>query len=442
MKIMNYFLTNKGFLPNKCCAFLPLKFKQSSSFIGFENIVDSLTKSVAINISPHEYRKLIDNVNKNIVELPILDDLTIEEVRYLYVFATFASLKYVWCQGVDNCPERLPNFLARLWKSTGDVIGLKTTITYAGSVLYNWKFHCEITDHDDLQMEDIECIFSFTKTIDEDNFFKIMVIIEQYCGPIINNYMEIHGLCVLPPDLRSGEMEDYEAKVIRINECLQNINQNMIKIYNTLFMFGRKYKCDPSFFYNTLRKYLCGFNDTTIFPKGFIIGDKHRSYPGSSGAQSPLFFFLDTILNINHADNHGNHIKKMMDKAFVCMPTYHQNYISSLKDKLDLDYIIKTCYNEQLTHSYNQIIKNYNRIRSCHYAIVHKYIIKQNPKAIKGTLGSDLKKFLTTIIKNTKNKIDNRFEKLEKHSTCEYVKVSIILLLLIIIVILALLQNL
>ena len=428
------FLTNKGFLPNYCCTSLPSRFKQSDTFLGFETIVDSLTKSSSDSFSSCQYRKLIDDMDIKIIEVPSLDNLTVGELRYLHALATFASIKYVWCQGLEHCPKKLPNFLGKLWKTTGDLIGLKTTITYASSVLYNWKLCNEISEHSDLQMEDIECIFSFTGMGDEDTFFKIMVIIEQFCGPIIDYYMEIHGLCVLPKS-ETSEMKDYKLKTDRISECLQNINRNMIKIYNTLSEFGKKYKCDPYFFYHELRKYLCGFNDKNIFPNGLIINGEQCTFPGSSGAQSPLFFFLDAILNINHADNRGNHVKKMMDEAFLYMPLDHQTYILSLKDKLNLDYIVRTCHNETLTKNYNDIIRTYNRIRSCHYAIVHKYIIRQNPKAVKGTLGSNLKVFLTTIIKNTKNKIDSRFERLEKYNKYDYAKTFVILLLIVMVII-------
>ena len=425
------FLTKKGFLPNYCCSDVPASFKRSDSFVGFEPIIDSLTKS-SMN-KPTEFRKLIDDTDREIINLPILDNLSIEQIRYLHVFATFASIKYVWCQGVNNCPKALPNFLGKLWKSTGDQIGLKTTITYASSVLYNWKMcNNNVSPHNELKVEDIECIFSFTNTEDEDNFFKIMVIIEQFCGSIIENYMEIHGLCVLPE--QNDVINDNKLKVDRINECLQHINQNMINIYNTLSKFGRKYKCDPYFFYHDLRKYLCGFNDKKIFPNGFLINGVQCDFPGSSGAQSPLFFFLDAMLNINHADNKGKHVKKMMDEAFLCMPIDHQKYISSLEHKLDLDYIIKTCHSKKLTKSYNDIIRIYNRIRSCHYAIVHKYIIKQDPTAIKGTLGSNLKVFLTTIIKNTKNKIDDRFERLEKYNKSDYCLTSVVVFLTLVLV--------
>lgn len=412
------FLTKKGFLPNYCCSDIPESFRNSKSFIGLEPIVDSLTQSsLSILI---DFRKLIDDVDKKIIDLPSIDNLSIEQIRYLHVFATFASIKYIWCQGVNNCPKVLPNFLARIWKNTGDRIGLKTTITYASSVLYNWKtLNKQRLSDIQLNVEDIECIFSFTGTEDEDNFFKIMVIIEQYCGPIIENYMEIHGLCVLPE--QNDAKDDYELKIDRINECLQIINQNMIKIYETLSKFGRKYKCDPHFFYHELRKYLCGFNDKNIFPNGLNINGEQCDFPGSSGAQSPLFFFLDAMLNVNHGDNRGNHVKKMMDEAFLCMPIDHQTYISSLEHKLDLDYIVKICHKKELTESYNNIIKTYNKIRSCHYAIVHKYIITQDPKAVKGTLGSNLKVYLMTIIKNTRNKIDDRFERFDKYVIWDYI---------------------
>ena len=381
---MDFSTQTKGFLPSKTVTELPKLFRKSGFYPGLEQVVNSLTVEASeLNLN---FRYMVAKLNNDYQERVPLDSLSFEEIRYLHSLATFACHKYMWQAGLKT-PPKLPEILAHLWVDTGDVLGLPPVLTYAGSVLYNWKFtkdyDATVSTSSTLSMDNVKCIFSFTGTEDEDNFFKVMSCIEEEGKHIIQSY------------------ESIQKRTCDIVEDLHKISDALLRAFNILKEFGTKYKCDPTFFYHTLRKYLTGYSDKDMFPRGFTIDGQVYTCSGGSGGQSALFYFLDMIFDIKHF----GHEKKFFEKSLEMMPISHKIYLDRARKRGPIKKLIDAIDDDsktQVIKAYNNCLKILKRFRSHHVGFIHKYIKKQNPAEQFGTQRSSLDTFLENVIDSTR----------------------------------------
>lgn len=398
-----YSLSNFGFLPYTICSQLPERYRESDTFVGLEQLFEILTvKSSEDNAS--EYRELVDNLEKEFETIPSCEGLSVEELRCMYAFTTFAAQKYVWCGGlVPDCPKNLPNFLATIWLDICHRLGQRPVLTYAGSVMYNWKYREGFQQGEELTLDNIECIFTFTGTEDERVFFTSMAVLEQYSNIIIDCYNKIYSLMMRHCSGKNKitvEKSSYNGIVCVVIANLKMMTRTMRKMHRILKSFGTQYKCDPTFFYTVLRKYLTGYNKEEFHPKGLLIGDDYYTYHGGSGAQSSFYYFMDMIFDIKHS----GHAKEFMEGTLGFMPPEHLQFIEDHRNNLTLENTVTLLNDKNALAQYNEFIKFYNFFRIRHVNIAHQYITEIDPSAKTGTQGSGFESFLQLMTDDTSNK--------------------------------------
>ena len=461
--LSKYEMTNRGFL-----------FVQSLSFFKTDlgKIFQPITSEFQQHLEddpkisePEEYIQLVLDLdkkldkyiqsqpNKCINTYNIFPRNRMKNLRILYSLLSFICHKYVWCLGEDNPKTEIPPNIGVFWSRTAyDAGGLKCVLNYTGCVLYNWQTNpnnsagekTRLKKKTYYEMEDISSIFTFTGTKDEDNFYKIMVIIEQYSRDIIK-------CCDLMKKYRRN------PNIISIYHFPTNIIQDLSiileKMVNALKLINDdpKYNIDPKLFYFNLRKYLKGFNDEDKFPNGLKIHKHfHSSFSGATGAQSPLIHYLDIIFDINHEFN-NEHTKEIFSSSRELMLRNHHVFLIHERANKEFKEFFSYCskhYNYNYKIYIDRCLSYIHSFRKIHMAIVHRYITKQCENDNTGTHGSDIKEFLkstlddtkqTTVFETVKNvsfenrtneqKIDELSEKvvIKKNNTGEHEKEKLVI---------------
>jgi len=401
-----YDISCLGFLPEKCEKNIPFGWiflKPALVILGTSN--------------GDAYREVIKSIKPK--EIPSTVNLTLNETKYIQSVLGFIIQKYIWCKGPDGVTDTVPEYLGRPWKEVCDKLGLPIALTYAVVDLYNWslknptkKFCLDNLKSDRLLLSDPS----------EEWFYLTMVAIEG------------RGGCAILPMVAIGNL----LKESSYKESRDEIIKNLIHVRNSLHEIKdiiprMREKCVPEFFFNEHRIYLSGSDKKEYFPRGLILENVEHdpiSMKSGSAAQSSLIQVFDRFFNIEHKGS----AKTFLDEMKEYMPKKHADFIDFMKYQPDLLEFINQDDDEDMRKIYQECISFLNDFRKTHFAIVHEYIYKfiskepklgtcekspvsvakykidanledkENSKHIqgsKGTGGTDPKKFLGSVNKNT-----------------------------------------
>lgn len=387
--LSSFKLSKYGFLPDKCNQEIINKFD-----IGFQIIVE--------NLRIKDGERFRDLVMENPFTLPEKSIFTDYDWECLYSVLTMIVNKYVWGCGENKVISVIPQPLAVLWLKVCDVVELPPVLTHAAVDLYNWELTSE-----DFSLETLKCINLFTGSGDEKWFYKVMIAIEGVGGKSIKNMIEIYKM------LKSNNLE-------MSSNTMENITHNLIEIENYLseccVLMNRMFevedgerKCKPEVFFNIIRIYLSGFNNTKFFENGLTYFDGKTEitiskFVGGSAAQSSLFQLFDIFFGIKHTDDSY----KFLNEMHKHMPKSHSNFLNTvdkINDEYDFREYVVSMKNERLNVIYNSCIHHILDMREKHFEIARDYITKFLPKRVdtesahqdKGTGGTDFRKMLKDI---------------------------------------------
>lgn len=304
-----------GFLPRRCYALLPNKYKF------MQPILDNLAENVCENIRP-----IMDELPKyNKLEHSI-DNVSYEQQKFMYSFLSMAASRY---------NDVLPEIVEILLNEISEEFGIKPTITNAAIILWNWKY---IDETKPFSLENIEVLTTMTGEMDEIWFYKIMIAIEGIGGRLLNDITAVRRAI----DEKNDEI----------------IKKFMVRFLNTLkecivLLHKIKDHCRPDFFFNKLRMYLGS-----------------RECQGWSIAQSTLFQIFDVLLGVVHDD----YVKHYLDEMQLYMPIEHRQYLLNIRD-IKLSSYIRSGKNNELITLHNKCVDKLWCFRQIHINLINDYIL-------------------------------------------------------------------
>uniref|UniRef100_A0A3B4F918 Indoleamine 2,3-dioxygenase 2-like n=1 Tax=Pundamilia nyererei TaxID=303518 RepID=A0A3B4F918_9CICH len=319
-----------------------------------------------------ESRKLRDLVDK----MPVLSpDLLSDhrELRLAHLALGFISMGYVWQEG----QHILPKALALPFWLVSRRLGLPPILTYADSVLANWKLK-DPTGNMDL-------IFSFPGGDTCRGFFIVSLLVEMAASP--------------------GIMVSITSFEVFLN----------ISLTTESVLFPDH--VEPAAFHGKLRIFVSGWRNNPMLPRGVMyegVSDEPILLSGGSAAQSSAIQCFDALLCIQHEEETGAFLTRMRDY----MPPAHRQLIETLSVCPPLRDFILSCSNSDLCQAYNSCVSALVDLRNYHLNTVTKYVIIPGNHAqsvgcpfrgvgtalnTTGTGGSNLMVFLKSV-RNTTQK--------------------------------------
>lgn len=285
-----------------------------------------------------------------------------EEWRRAYVLLCFLGQAYIWMEGQAGLVDKVPRKLAVPWVAVSEKIGLKPVITYAGGVLYNFQF---IDPSGPRDISNMRTPQSFTGREDESWFFVVHCCVEMAAGRGLEAVVRSYG-CMANGDHAS------------LCQCLDNV-RNSIKDMSR--MTSRMYeKCDPAFFFVTLRPYLAGSKQLDAFPDGLLYEGvdsepgTRRQYNGGSGAQSSSLYAFDAFLGKKHSSRETHDYVVAMREY---MPSKHRDFLERLLAMPSVREHCRTAGNPELVTHYNGAVDALVAFRNEHIVLVTRYVVNQ-----------------------------------------------------------------
>uniref|UniRef100_A0A668U2T8 Indoleamine 2,3-dioxygenase 1 n=1 Tax=Oreochromis aureus TaxID=47969 RepID=A0A668U2T8_OREAU len=285
-----------------------------------------------------ESRKLRDLVDK----MPVLSpDLLSNhrELRLAHLALGFISMGYVWQEG-QHAPI-LPKALALPFWLVSRRLGLPPILTYADSVLANWKLK-DTTGNMDL-------IFSFPGGDTCRGFFIVSLLVEMAASPGIMVISDLTGI-------KNG--------LIKVTQSLKKMKENFKFMHNHV---------EPAAFHGKLRIFVSGWRDNPMLPRGVLyegVSDEPILLSGGSAAQSSAIQCFDALLCIQHEEETA-FLTRMRDY----MPPAHRQLIETLSVCPPLRDFILSCSNSDLCQAYNSCVSALVDLRNYHLNTVTKYVI-------------------------------------------------------------------
>uniref|UniRef100_A0A3Q0R3N4 Indoleamine 2,3-dioxygenase 1 n=1 Tax=Amphilophus citrinellus TaxID=61819 RepID=A0A3Q0R3N4_AMPCI len=331
-----------------------------------------------------ESRKLRDLVHK----MPVLSPHLLSshrELRLAHLALGFISMGYVWQEGQHTPAQILPKALAWPFWLISRRLGLPPILTYADSVLANWKLK-DPTGNMDL-------IFSFPGGDSCRGFFIVSMLVEMAASPGIMGALEVmHAIKI-------SDLTAIKNGLIKVTQSLKTMKENFKLMHsNCCFTCFR-------------------WRDNPMLPRGVLyegVSDEPILLSGGSAAQSSAIQCFDALLCIQHEDETGAFLTRMRDY----MPPAHRQLIETLSACPSLRDFILSCSSSDLCHTYNSCVSALVDLRNYHLNTVAKYIIVPGNHAqsmgcpfrgvgtalnTTGTGGSNLVVFLKSV-RNTTQK--------------------------------------
>jgi indoleamine 2,3-dioxygenase len=383
-----YDVSEYGFLPSYCYRCLPKQFEC------YQRVIDNLEET---KCNGDDFRDLVK-------KLPVYDkknhsvqELKLQEVKFLYSILTMVMNRYVWCTGVNDAKKfnKIPAIIAIPLYECSNKLGIVISLTHASVDLWNWHL---INKKKRFSLDNINTNYTITGNLSEQWFYKIMIAIEGIAGNVLITIPNVH---------KSFNNNKNLIKQLRIiNQCI---------IDSTNIITRMKDHCNPDFFFNNIRIYLSGSENDNL-PNGVILdlGETKKTikYAGGSAAQSTLIQVYDAFFGIEHTGHGLEFLVKMQDY----MPEKHRKYLKMVKGLPSLkDHVQQST--PDVKKMFDKCVNNIALFRKEHLVLVHNYIMKfvgvkkptglkndsKNAHSDKGSGGTSPVQFCTEIIQDTQS---------------------------------------
>ena len=189
---------------------------------------------------------------------------------------------------------------------------MQPTLSYAGLCLWNWQIKDTasrdgLDGEDDRQvngvegsikpglgnLDDLDCLVSFTGTRDEAVFYLVPIMVEAEGGRLMSLLLE-----AMKEAAQGGNHE-------RILNALKETHHSLPKMSALMKLLHEQ--CDPKVFYQQVRPFFPGAKgmEEKGMPNGVVFrrseGSKvNAKCVGGSAAQSSCFQFVDSALSVKH----------------------------------------------------------------------------------------------------------------------------------------------
>ncbi|XP_072246451.1 indoleamine 2,3-dioxygenase 2-like [Leuresthes tenuis] len=302
-----------------------------------------------------ESRKLRDLVHK----MPVLSPHLLSshrEFRLAHLALGFISMGYVWQEGQHAPAQTLPKALAWPYWRISRRLGLPPILTYADSVLANWKLKDPTGD---MEIGNMELIFSFPGGESCRGFFMVSLLVEMAASSGITGALEVmHAMKI-------SDLIGIQKGLIKVTQSLKKMKETFQLMHNHV---------EPTVFHGTLRIFVSGWRDNPMLPRGLLyegVSNEPISLSGGSAAQSSAIQCFDALLCIQHEGETGAFLTRMRDY----MPPGHRQLIETLTVCPSLRDFIMTCSSSDLCQTYNSCVSALVDLRNYHLNTVTRYVI-------------------------------------------------------------------
>lgn len=356
-----------GFLPDE----LPLKYLPHPAYDRWERIINNF-QSLLLS---KRLRIVIDNLPI----IPAVHLYTEAEWRRAYSILTFMAHGYIW--GGEKPSERLPPSIAYPLLHVSNHLELPPVATYAGLCLWNFK---PIFLADDLNLENLSTLATFTGSLDEQWFYLVSVAMEAKGGPAIPLMLDAIEAA------RNDDTKTVTRRLQAVAEIINDLGGLLVRMYES---------CDPHIFYHRIRPYLAGSKNMKDagLPNGVFYDDgtrnaQWRQYGGGSNAQSSLIQFFDIVLGVEHrpTGSKGGDTSEsepepgsapkarhnFIHEMRTYMPGPHRRFLQAVESVANVrEYVETNRRDAQLTIAYDACLAMLRSLRDKHIQMVSRYII-------------------------------------------------------------------
>jgi indoleamine 2,3-dioxygenase len=285
-----------GFLPPEA----PLK-SLPSYFSAWDGLASNIPTAIAAK-----------SLRSDIARLPIISAAKLTNQAQLhraFVVLGFLVHAYVWCDGSDRPEPNVPAQLGEPYVEVCERLGMQPTLSYAGLCLWNWqiiagkRINGEMTNgamepDSDVKLalanlDNLECLVSFTGTRDEAVFYLVPVMVEAEGARLVKLLLDAAESAV-----RDGD----PASII---QALEETKDNLPRMTALIKLLHEQ--CNAKTFYQKVRPFYPGAKgmEAKGMPDGVAFqrsdGTKvNAKCVGGSAAQSSLFPFIDSALGVRH----------------------------------------------------------------------------------------------------------------------------------------------
>jgi len=332
-------------------------------------------------------------VREEVKGLPLLDFseetlVSESEWRRAYVLLSFLAQAYIWVEGEEGLPDKVPEILAVPWNATACRLGMPPVITYASTVLYNWKLR---DVHAPVDGNNLYAATNFTGTEDESWFYMVALLIDHAAVP---------GLKAIVHAYQSLMDDDHRS-------LIQNLTDVQMALGCMLDVFLRMYeRCNPKVFYMKIRPFQAGSKGLEAFPTGIIyegVDSKPKQYHGASAGQNSSVHSFDIFLGAEHTGSDAEFLHAMRHY----MPSKHREFLETLAHQPSVREYVKQSRDSKLIASYNGAVDALAKFRSEHAIMVTRYIVNQKRHSVntsldmRGTGGTPFMMFLKNVRDDT-----------------------------------------
>ena len=327
-------------------------------------------------------------------ELPVLEfsDKTlhsIEEWRRALIMLSGLFQGYMWQEGEAGLPSKMPSILAVPFFNVSKRIGTPPVVTYASTVVYNWRLR---DPEKPMTIENLCAIVNHTGTEDESWFYMVCALVELKAVPAIKAIMEA----------LAAQEEGNNQALVRSLAGIESAVAEMKVALNRM-----KEKCNPKTFYVDMRPYFTGSKHDAL-PDGMMyegVDTKPLQYHGASAAQSAAVKAIDIYLGIQHVGEHKEFLETM--KSYL--PLKHREFLQYLSQQPSLRQYVAESHQRELIKQFNATVRAFADYRTDHIKIVTSYIVNQMKHSVNasldvtGTGGTSFMKFLKSVRDQTKD---------------------------------------
>ena len=360
----------RGFLPSEDpLRSLPVEFAEW----------DRLSAELPYLVLTGRVRKTLHNF-----VTPDLNILTTKgELERAQLILSALGMAYIW--GEQPAAERIPAALAIPWAAIAERLGRPPIVTHASIVLNNWR---RLEQDEGITADNLACTQHFLGGMDEQWFFTATTALEATGAAALKPLVEAKE------GVKTGNVACVIEQLIKVKQVFKDVNIALLRIYE---------KCDPHIFYNRIRPFLTGWDQTGILFEG--VRKTPLKLHGGSAAQSSLIQAYDAALGIEHLHPETKPFLTLMRNY---MPPKHRQFIEKLAEDLSIYDFVQThkISSPKLVDHFNQCIDELDAFRRAHMEIAVRYVLNQgqNGEDGLGTGGTSFVPFLSEARKETKAK--------------------------------------
>uniref|UniRef100_A0A667XPE5 Indoleamine 2,3-dioxygenase 1 n=1 Tax=Myripristis murdjan TaxID=586833 RepID=A0A667XPE5_9TELE len=285
-----------------------------------------------------ESRKLRDLVHK----MPVLSTHLLnspQELRLAHLALGFITMGYVWQEGQHAPAKILPRALAVPYWVVSRRLGLPAVLTYADSVLSNWKLR---DPSKGIEIGNMDLVISLPGGGSCRGFFLVSLLVEMAASSGI------------------------KVGIVSCSVPFPLFNQLVMLIVTACAAILRKLTVCGLYYFR--------WRDNPMLPEGLVyegVSNEPVLLSGGSAAQSTAIQCFDALLGIQHDNESGAFLTRMRDY----MPPAHRQLIETLSDCPSLRDFILSCANPDLKQAFNDCVLALEDLRTYHVSAVTKYIV-------------------------------------------------------------------